>query len=46
MVEWITGLMSSLGYVGIALLMFLEKSLSAHPFRVDHAAGRLYRLQR
>ena len=24
MVEWITGLMSSLGYVGIALLMFLE----------------------
>jgi len=41
MLEWITDIMHSLGYVGIGLLMFLE-NLFPHPLRTDYAAGRVH----
>lgn len=41
MVEWITNTMSSLGYLGIGLLMFAE-NLFPHSFGTDYAVGGIY----
>ena len=42
MFDWISSTMSSMGEIGVALLMLLENVFSADSIRAHHAARRIH----